>query len=63
MNPSKNRLVYEILGKNQKKLIECLEALKPSKEDEQFLGERDFLLNQINQITSLNRENTPISIE
>ena len=46
-NPSKNKPIYDILLKNQRKLLDFLEAFQPGKDDDCFEEEKQVVIQQI----------------
>lgn len=55
-NPNKNKPVYDILLKNQRKLVEYLDTFQPTKDDEQFAEEKRFLVQQIQDLAPQRRD-------
>lgn len=54
-NPNKQKSVHDILLKNQQKLLDFLESFLPTKNDDQrFLEEREFIMQQIAALDSDN---------
>ena len=55
-NPRKAKPVYDILLKNQKKLIEFLDIFQYGKGDDQLEAEKTFLIQQIRELSPQRRD-------
>lgn len=59
-NPTKTKPVYEILLKNQKKLMDFLDTFQAGKDDDGFTEEKQFLYQQILDLNPASRKDSQV---
>lgn len=59
-NPTKTKPVYEILLKNQRKLMDFLDTFQAGKDDEGFTEEKQFLYQQILDLNPASRKDSQV---